>query len=209
MSFAVEREEQFTTLEQQRSTSILGMWVFLVTELLFFGTIFISLFIYRFLYPLGFESAVREMHFYLGTLNTFILLTSSFTMAAAVEKEKNGKSPPKLLAATAVLGVLFLVIKATEYYLEYRDKLVPGLNLADPAAHPHGYTLFLLLYYLGTGFHALHLTVGIILTSYAAVLSLRKNGVSPIRLEVIALYWHFVDLVWIFLYPLLYLVGRS
>jgi cytochrome c oxidase subunit 3 len=212
MSFTDNKlAEQYTSLDQQRETSILGIWIFLSTEVLFFGGIFLALFVYHLLYSNGFSLGVREMHFLLGTINTAVLLTSSLTMALAVKRAKEKYNPATFLLSTALLGCAFLFIKALEYHSEYKDSLIPGINLTDPYGRPKGFTIFLILYFVATALHALHLLIGIILVGGIGFASRIRSGIkiSPLKVEVIGLYWHFIDIVWIFLYPLLYLVGRK
>ena len=187
----------------------LGMWVFIATEVLFFGGLFFAYLYGRWHWPAGFALAGRHTDVLLGTLNTAVLLTSSFAVALAAAAAECGRRDwvPRLLWATAALGLAFLAIKGLEYRNDWRDGLVPGPAFSL-AATP-GAELFFLLYFLTTGLHALHLTVGIgLMTSFAAGARRGRDWAGPPRLQIAALYWHFVDVVWIFLYPLLYLVLR-
>ena len=196
----------------RRDTARLGMWVFLATELMFFGALFLGYLHVRVGDPAGVAEASHHTHEWLGTINTAVLLTSSFCMALAVAAADAGarRAARGWLAATALLGLAFLAIKGTEYALEWRDGLVPGLHFTVP--DPHGTTrLFFDLYFLMTGVHAVHLTIGIALVALF-VHRLRQPGLAPGRaqaIEVTGLYWHFVDVVWVFLYPLFYLVDLS
>jgi cytochrome c oxidase subunit 3 len=204
-------EIQYATLEQQDEAAQLGIWVFIATETLFFGALLLGYAVLRNAYPVAFAEAGRETKLVIGTVNTAVLLTSSATMAWAVHAAETGRRRllASLLAVTAFLGLAFMALKGIEYVQEYREHLVPGLNF-DPA---RGSTveLFYFLYFTLTGLHALHLTIGIALVLFLAVRAWR-GAFSPAHytpVEVTGLYWHFVDFVWIFLYPLIYLNGRS
>ena len=190
-------------------TAELGMWVFIATEILFFGGLFFAYLYGRTHWPEGFAAAGRRTDVLLGTLNTAVLLTSSFAVALAVAAAEHDRRRwvARLLWLTAALGVVFLVIKGTEYRHEWSEHLFPGPGFAL-AATP-GAELFFVLYFLTTGLHALHLTIGIVLMgAFAAGTEHASGWAHPPRLQVAALYWHFVDVVWIFLYPLLYLIVR-
>ena len=190
-------------------TAELGMWVFIATEILFFGGLFFAYLYGRTHWPEGFAVAGRRTDVLLGTLNTGVLLTSSFAVALAVAAAEHDRRRwvARLLWLTAALGVVFLVIKGTEYRHEWSEHLFPGPGFAL-AATP-GAELFFVLYFLTTGLHALHLTIGIVLmAAFAAGTEHASGWAHPPRLQVAALYWHFVDVVWIFLYPLLYLIVR-
>jgi cytochrome c oxidase subunit 3 len=199
----MERIDHFASYEQEKDAAELGIWVFLASEALFFSGLFLALTVYRILYPEAFHEGTREMHFWLGTVNTGILLTSSFTMATAVRlAPERGR---RWLFLTALLGLAFLVVKGVEYHQEWLDGMVPVLHF-DPNrfASPHT-VLFLFLYFVMTLIHALHLLIGIGLVSWLGLGQRKKK----LRVEVVGIYWHFVDLVWVFLYPALYLLGRS
>lgn len=206
----------FDDLKHQHETTTLGMWVFLATEVLIFGALFTGYAAYRSWYPDSFEAASRHLNVLIGGVNTVVLLTSSLTMALAVRSAQLGRRRALvvLLALTALLGTTFLALKAGEYYSDYREKLVPGLAF-DPEAWSHDpvnaahVQLFLVFYYVMTGLHAVHLTVGILIVPILAVMAWRSTF-SPdyyTPVEMWGLYWHFVDIVWIFLLPLLYLIG--
>jgi cytochrome c oxidase subunit III len=206
----------FDNLEHQQETTTLGMWVFLATEVLIFGAMFTGYTVYRVQYADSFEAASRHLNLLIGGINTLVLLTSSLTMVLAVRAAQLGSSRGTVinLALTAALGTLFLVLKAIEYYVDYRENLVPTLAF-DPAqwtgggVRPPEVQLFLIFYYCLTGLHAIHLTIGISVVIVLAVMARRQcfsaEYYSPV--ETWGLYWHFVDLIWIFLLPLLYLVG--
>lgn len=205
--------EQYDDARQQREAATLGMWVFLATEILFFGVLFASYTILRVLYPQGFAVASRHTDMLFGTIETGVLLSSSCLIALAVRAVKldQHRVAVWLLSATAMLGVTFLVMHGFEYYKEYTEHLIPGIDFKQPAPRAHAVELFFCLYYCITGFHSLHVTIGVIVI---VVLAVRvKNATFGSQRytypELTALYWHLVDIVWIFVYPLLYLVGRS
>jgi cytochrome c oxidase subunit 3 len=211
---------QFHDLEQQQHASTLGMWVFLATEVMFFGGLILAYVVYRALSPREFALASQHLKLWLGCLNTVVLLGSSLTMALAVRASQLRRRRELLwfLFATAILGACFLGIKAIEYSEEYQEHLVPGLNFQFPKealaeSGSSGFSLqrfemFFLLYFFMTGLHALHLIIGIGLVGVMAVLAWRNwfSGSGETQIEVTGLYWHFVDIVWVFLYPLLYLI---
>ncbi len=207
---------QFCTREQQHDASTLGMWVFLATEVMVFGVLFTGYAAYRTEYPESFAAASRRLNVTIGGINTVVLLTSSLTMALAVYAARLGqkKMLVRCLILTAFLGTLFMVFKAIEYYEDYEKQLVPRLafqseDWQSPGVNPKEVELFLMFYYIMTGLHALHLTVGIAVMAVIAYLAWRgaysPEYYSPV--EVAGLYWHFVDVIWIFLLPLLYLIG--
>jgi cytochrome c oxidase subunit III len=209
--------EQFDSPARRSEAVILGMWVFLATEILFFGGLFGVYSVYRFEYHDAFREASRRLDFWLGTVNTLVLLTSSLTMAMAVQAAGRNDSRRTILflVATIVLGVAFLGIKGAEYYHKYDHELLPILGLpfhwdGDPG-HIGGVKLFIALYIGMTGLHALHMVIGIGLLGTFAYLVSRPAFWADRRdtFDVLGLYWHFVDLVWIFLFPLLYLIDRT
>lgn len=203
--------EQFEELPQQREASILGMWTFLATEVLFFGGMFLSYITYRSSYPNAFAEASKHTIVLFGTLNTGVLLTSSLTVVLAVHaiQQSNVKGLIRYLLCTIALAGAFLVIKGLEYHQDLNEQLWPGRNF-KPGLPPQA-QIFWFLYWVMTGLHALHVTIGIGVLSWLAVLAKRGrfSGVYYNPVDVGALYWHFVDIVWIFLYPLLYLINRS
>jgi cytochrome c oxidase subunit III len=203
--------EQFVEMPQQREASVLGMWTFLATEILFFGAMFMAYITYRTIYPLAFAAASKHTIVLYGTINTAILLTSSLTMVLAVHaaQENNIKWVVRHLLFTILLAVGFLVVKGLEYHEDLSEHLWPGPNFR--AGLPAQAQIFWFLYWSMTGLHALHVTIGIGLLSVMAWMAHRgkfsAQYYNPV--DVSALYWHFVDIVWIFLYPLLYLINRS
>lgn len=206
-------EEQYDDAVQQREAATLGMWVFLATEILFFGVLFASYTICRVLYAQGFAAASRHTDMLLGTIETAVLLTSSCLIALGVRAIKldERRLATRLLAGTALLGISFLVMHGFEYYKEYTEHLIPGIDFAQSGPYAHAVELFFCLYYFITGFHSLHVMVGVtvILVLAARVARGAFGSQRYTTLELTALYWHLVDIVWIFVYPLIYLVGRS
>ncbi len=206
-------EPQYATAEQQAETATFGMWVFLATEILFFGGMLLAYTWLRTTYPEGVAEAGRHTKIVIGSVNTLVLLTSSLTMAWAVHAAEHGrrKALTRLLVVTALLGLLFLGLKGYEYHKEWTEHLVPGLNFHEDSVHAQTIELFYFLYFVLTGIHGIHVTIGIGLIVVMAVRARRgafsSRHYTPV--EVTGLYWHFVDIVWIFLYPLIYLVGRS
>ena len=205
-------QHHFDDLEQQFEASALGMWIFLVTEILFFGGLFTAYMIYRMQYPQAFAEASAHLDIVLGGVNTAVLIGSSLTMAMAVWAAQQGRRLPQVgyLLATIGLGLVFLGIKAVEYSHKFHDGLVPGPNFRFDGLDAIHAQLFYSLYFVMTGLHALHMVVGIgimaVLTWMAWQGRFTKGYHTPV--EVSGLYWHFVDIVWIFLFPLLYLIDR-
>lgn len=205
-------EEPWADLARQRDASKLGIWIFLASEVLFFGALFLGYSVYRYQHPAAFLAAARETNIWYGTANTFVLLTSSLTMAIAAQAADANAGFRRTirwcLTATALLGLAFLVIKGFEYKEDIEERLLPGpdFKLALPAAQ-----IFFAFYWTTTAVHAVHLTIGIALVTRLAWIGFRHK--VPLegnpQLQVTALYWHLVDIIWIFLYPLLYLPGRN
>ena len=200
----------FDDLEQQREAAEMGMWLFLATEVMFFGGLFLAYLIYRWWYPADFAAGSHTMDIPLGAMNTGLLLTSSLTMALAVHAahESHRKLLVWLLLATIVLGAGFLGVKAYEYHHKFEHGLIPFFHNADPSMSK-GMQTFLNLYFLMTGLHAFHMIIGIGLLATLAVMAWR-GGLLAERSIVVhnsGLYWHFVDLVWVYLFPFFYLVA--
>jgi cytochrome c oxidase subunit 3 len=202
----------FDSLAQQTEATTLGMWVFLVTEVLFFGGLFATYMIYRSWYPDAFAAASHELDVALGTINTVVLITSSLTMALAVHAAQLGqrKALMLFLIATMILGGAFLGIKSVEYYHKFVEHHVPGPTFQFEAEHIRHAQIFFSLYFVMTGLHAVHMIIGIgimlVMLYWSWNGTITEEYSSPI--EISGLYWHFVDIVWIFLFPLLYLIGR-
>lgn len=202
---------QYAIPGQEREAVTLGMWAFLATEVLFFGALIAGYFNYRIWFGAEFIAAARMTKVVLGTINTGVLLTSSACMAMAVSAYESGsrRSPVLWLGATALLGVAFIVVKGIEYSLEYQEHLVPALNF-DLARHGGVAEIFFMFYFCATGLHALHLLIGIAMVTWLAVwIGTGRIDRSGSTTRLIGLYWHFVDIVWIFLFPLIYLAGRN
>lgn len=203
-------KEQFEEMPQQKQAATLGMWAFLATEVLFFGAMFNSYITYRCAYPAAFAAASHHTIILFGALNTAILLTSSLTMAIAVHaaRENNIKWTFRFLVITILFAVGFLVVKGLEYHQDIEENLWPGPHFR--ADLPPQSQIFWVLYWIMTGVHALHVTVGVgLLSTIAWMTSRRKFSAdyyTPV--EMSGLYWHFVDIIWIFLFPLLYLIQR-
>jgi cytochrome c oxidase subunit 3 len=204
---------QFEDMEQQHEAGNLGMWVFLVTEIMFFGGMFASYTVYRALHLQAFETGSRLLDVRFGATNTAVLIGSSLTMALAIHAAQVGKRKGTIityLLLTMLLGATFLGLKFVfEWHHDWTEGLVPGLSWAYNGAYAPGVQLFFCFYFFMTGLHALHMIVGIgILTVLVALTARgRFNAQYYAPLEVTGLYWHFVDIVWIYLFPLLYLIG--
>jgi cytochrome c oxidase subunit 3 len=206
----------FDDLEQQGEATALGMWTFLATEVLIFGGLFTGYTVYRARYSSDFAVASHHLNIVIAAVNTVVLLSSSLTMALSVRAVQTGQRRKLLtcMILTAVLGSMFLLLKAVEYTEDYKENLVPGLAFQDRDWSPRGadpapVKMFLMFYYIMTGLHAVHLLIGIAVLAVMTELA-RRNWFSPEYynpIEAWGLYWHFVDIVWIFLLPLLYLVG--
>ena len=233
---------QFQTLEQQKETATFGMWVFLVTEVLFFGGMFLTYTINRHEYFTAFGVGSNSLDITLGTTNTLVLILSSFTMAMGVWSAQTGKKKlvPLFLILTLILGCAFLGIKFVEYKQKFDHHLIPGRNFdvsycisnpaacglqgkaleeekaevqkafaSDPDTNSHA-QLYFSLYFAMTGLHALHMIVGAGLVIWLIKVSLTGRFTPQYNtpVEIVGLYWHFVDIVWIYLFPLLYLIDR-
>jgi cytochrome c oxidase subunit 3 len=204
--------EQFSTPEQQRETAFLGMWTFLATEVMLFGGLFFGITVYRVLYPDAVREASHHLYKSIGAINTAVLLISSLLVALAVLAAREGRRRDVVidLLISAGLGLLFVGIKAFEYYLDYSEGLMPGAGSKPFPITSPGAELFINAYWFATGIHALHVLIGVGILTIVA----RRVGAAALLLpqrdsvvEVTGLYWHFVDIVWIFLFPVLYLVG--
>ena len=200
-------------MEQQAEASTLGMWVFLVTEIMFFGGLFMAYLVYRHASPMGFQEASHHLDIMWGTINTALLIMSSLTMAFAVraaQTSQPARTQVMWLLWTIALGAGFLGIKVIEYTDKFTHHLVPGPNFQWTGLYPKPAEQFYSLYFAMTGLHALHMIIGIGIMAVIAWMAWRKtfNSEYYTPVEVAGLYWHFVDIVWIFLFPLLYLIGR-
>jgi cytochrome c oxidase subunit 3 len=202
----------FADLDQQRETATLGMWIFLITEIMFFGGMFTAYLVYRVAYPQAFIEGSRHMEFWAGTINTVVLICSSLTMALAVHASKEGhrRTMVVLLLITLLFGLGFLGIKAHEYHQHWLDHKVPGPTFQFEGPGAREVEMFFCLYFAMTGFHALHMVIGVGLVSFIAWFGWKGRYTPAYHnpVENVGLYWHFVDIVWIFLYPLLYLISK-
>lgn len=189
----------------------LGVWVFLASEIMFFGPVFLSYGVAKLALSDGFAEAGRATNIYIGTANTVILLTSSAAVAMAVAFGRYDlpRHARRALDLALCLGILFLILKGFEYWLDYRDNLVPGTGFhLEGSGDQRSAELFYCIYFFATLIHSVHLIIGLGLLSVCR-LSFVGPGRNINQLEGYALYWHFVDLIWIFLFPLLYLAGRA
>ena len=204
----------FDDSAQQLDSSTLGMWVFLVTEVMFFGGMFGAYTVYRSMYPEAFASTSHFMNVTIGAINTGVLIFSSFTMVMAVRSAQFGRKKAIIafLVLTLVLGCVFLSLKYVEYHEKWVDHHIPGpaFQYQDPR-YVHQAQILFFLYFAMTGMHAIHMIVGAGLLTTLIVMAARNRFSSAwyTPVEMIGLYWHFVDIVWIFLFPLLYLIGHT
>jgi cytochrome c oxidase subunit 3 len=205
--------EQFDTEEQQRDASTLGMWVFLITEIMFFGGMFMAYVVYRMVYPNVFAIASSSLNAVIGCANTVVLLCSSFTMVLAVRSAQLGRKNAIILflILTLLLGGVFLGVKAYEWNEKFEEHHIPGPSFHLEGTELQGQAqLFFTLYFAMTGLHAMHMVVGVGILSVIIFQTWRgkfsREYMTPI--DISGLYWHFVDIVWIFLFPLLYLIDR-
>ncbi len=201
---------QFENLDRQKDAARLGMWAFLGSEALLFTGLFALYAAYRTLYPDAFAAAASHNDVKLGTINTFILLTSSFTVALSVHEVRLGRArrAALLLLVSILLGFVFLGVKLTEYAEHFREGIFPGPSYRYEGLTGYGPRLFFTLYFLMTGIHALHVTAGMGMLAWV-MFGAWQHRYSPLYhtpLELGALYWHLVDVIWIFLWPCLYLM---
>ena len=207
-------QHHFQTMQQQQEAATLGMWIFLVTEIMFFGGLLMAYMLYRVWYPEAWSEGSAELSIALGGTNTLVLIASSLTMALAVRAAQTGRAPKVIvgwLGITLVFGLTFLVIKFFEYKEKFELGHVPGPNFHAEGPHAAQLQIFYSLYFSLTGLHALHMVIGFGLLSVIMWMAWKgrfsAEWYTPV--EMSGLYWHFVDIVWIFLFPLLYLVDRA
>jgi cytochrome c oxidase subunit 3 len=207
----------FNDLAQQKESATLGMWLFLATEVMLFGAIFLGYVVYRRAYYEPFVHASNHLWVSLGTINTVVLLSSSFVMVLAVHAAHvgNSKGIVRYLLLTIVLGLIFLGIKFTEYYIDYRERLIPfgdwwQPHSTDPTLDRE-MKLFFVFYFVMTMLHAIHMTAGMALLGFMAWLAHRNKFSAEYYtpVDMAGLYWHFVDIVWVFLFPVLYLINPA
>jgi cytochrome c oxidase subunit 3 len=203
----------FEDLGEQKEASSLGMWLFIAQEIMFFGGLFVAYTVYRTVYPDAFAAASHHLDYKVGAFNTAVLIFSSLTMALAVHAAALGKKKQVVLfiVLTVILGSVFLGVKVFEYADKFEHHLVPGPSFRfEDAVHARPAQIFYALYFSMTGLHALHMIIGIPILLWIAW-SAHRGRYGPLYhtpVELVGLYWHFVDIVWIFLVPLLYLVGH-
>ena len=209
-----ELQHHFDDSAQQLESSTLGMWVFLVTEIMFFGGMFGAYTVYRNLYPDAFASTSHFMNVTIAAINTGVLIFSSFTMVLAVRAAQldQKKALIVFLILTLILGCVFLSLKYVEYHEKWVDHHIPGPGFQyEDARYFHQAQILFFLYFAMTGMHAIHMIVGagLLITLIVMAARNRFSGAWYTPVEMIGLYWHFVDIVWIFLFPLLYLIGHT
>ena len=212
VSPAAEAHFQYGSAEHQAKTSLAGMWLFLATELLFFGALFYLWLLLRFWHPDGFVAAAHDTDLLIGTINTVLLTTSSFLYWFALGEAKQGRGRQALIAIgiTAAIGLAFLVLKGLEWGEDIGKGKLPGQSFVATGPDPGGQHLFWLLYYAGTGLHGLHMLAGLVLLAWIAR-RIWRDGIearSATPVEAVGLYWSFVDVVWINLYPFIYILDR-
>ena len=200
----------FPDMKTQEHAARMGMWLFLSTEILLFAVLFTAYALYRFLFPLGFEEASKLAHVAMGATNTVVLITSSLTVALAIHHARKGENRKVvgLLAVTIGFGALFMVLKGFEYYHHWLVGQLPGRFYHYAGVTGPGVSMYFTVYFLMTGLHGLHVLIGMGLLTWVAVRAARGHfgpGYST-PVELSGLYWHLIDLIWIFLFPLLYLV---
>jgi cytochrome c oxidase subunit III len=206
-------QHHFQTMQQQQEAATLGMWIFLVTEVMFFGGLLMAYLLYRVWYPEAWAEGSLELDIRMGAFNTVVLIGSSLTMAFAVRAAQTGaqKATVRWLLITMALGLTFLVVKFFEYREKWELHHIPGPNFQFEGPHAGQVEIFLSLYFGLTGLHALHMVIGASLLGVITWMAHRRRfspeWYTPVELS--GLYWHFVDIVWIFLFPLLYLVDRA
>jgi len=209
----VALQHHFEDLDQQFEASGLGMWAFLVQEVLFFGGLFAGYLVYRYTYPEAFVIGSHELDITLGAINTAVLIFSSLTMALAVYWGQQGDKKRIIffLIMTMVMGSIFLGIKTVEYSHKWHEHLIPNDSFMFDSPLESQIRIFFSFYFVMTGMHALHMIVGMAILVYLVVQAWKGRYTSEYStpIEIFGLYWHFVDIVWIFLFPLLYLIGRQ
>ena len=206
-------EHQFDDAYQQREAAYQGMWIFLATEVLFFGAVIFAYTLYRGLYYRAFLVGSHHLSVLLGWINTAVLLCSSLCMALGVHAAQRGNSKRLIvfLVLTVIIGAVFLGIKGIEYYDHYQEHLFPGLNFQYSGDQANHVELFMIFYFVLTGMHAVHMLIGLGMLLVLIFLTTRGKFSAEYYgpIDIGGLYWHFVDIVWVFLFPLLYLVDKA
>ena len=208
----VELLEQFTEVRQQRHAATLGMWSWLLTELLLFAALFLIALVLRIEHPDSVKNATHHLEFWIGAANTAVLIVSSLTMSGAIITSRMGLQTimVRCMYATAALGTLFLVLKGYEYYKDYLDHLTPFMARPYDLAGDKASILYVNLYYVATALHGFHLTTGV---AILMVLALQARAPGYLtrhqnRIEIYGLYWHFIDLMWIMVFTIIYVMNR-
>ena len=200
----------FPDMKTQEHAARMGMWLFLSTEILLFAVLFTAYALYRFLFPMGFEEASKLAHVTMGATNTVVLITSSLTVALAIHHARKGENRKVvgLLAVTIAFGAVFMVLKGFEYYHHWLVGQLPGRFYHYAGVTGPGVSMYFTVYFLMTGLHGLHVLIGMGLLTWVAVRASRGHfgPAYSTPVELSGLYWHLIDLIWIFLFPLLYLV---
>jgi cytochrome c oxidase subunit 3 len=204
--------EQFEDLSKQTHAAHLGMWIFLASEVLLFAGLFALYAGYRAMYPVDFARATAHNNVVIGTINTFILITSSLTVALSIHAIRSSlpRRTAYLLLASMLLGMAFLVLKGIEYAQHFREGIFPGAAYRFAELPSSGAKLFFTLYFLSTGLHSLHVIGGLVVLGWVLIRCLQGeySGAYHTPVELGGLYWHLIDIIWIFLWPLLYLTHR-
>jgi len=206
-------QQQFDDAPQQKEAAMLGMWAFIATEVLFFGVLFAAYVICRWRFPPAFVAGSGHLDFSMGTAEAAILQVSGCLSAIALRQIQLDKARQSalLLVVTGLLGALFLVLHGTEYHDEFKEGLIPGIRYLQGGPGAREMELFFSLYYVTTGFHSLHVLIGVVLLLMVAMRTRRGNFCAQYHtpIEILGLYWSLVDIVWIFVYPAFYLVGSA
>jgi cytochrome c oxidase subunit 3 len=207
-------EVQFASLAHQGDAAELGIWAFLINETIFFGALIFTYYFYRLAYPEEFAAAAKDAVLWAGSVNLAILVTSSLTMVLGINAaaQDRRRDMVRWLVATCALGFAFLLVKGFEYYLDFSSHSVPVVDYVPKPGEGSAGKLFWVFYWVATSLHAIHLTIGIGLVLYMLLSPIRRGEITSAYytpLEVVGIYWSFVDVVWLFLYPCIYLVGRS
>jgi cytochrome c oxidase subunit 3 len=206
-------QQQFDDASQQKEAAMLGMWAFIATEVLFFGVLFAAYVVCRWRFPLAFVEGSAHTDFTMGTAETAILLISGCLAAIALRQIQldRARQSAMLLMITSALGMAFLVLHGMEYHDEFEEGLIPGIRYTQTGPDARGVELFFSLYYVITGFHSLHVLIGVVALLVMAIRTWRGafSSVYYTPVEITGLYWSLVDIVWIFVYPAIYLVGSA